>query len=178
MEYIDILNEDGEKANYTDTRDNVHKKGLWHKSIFVWVLTLGGELLIQKRSHNKTIAPNKWTASTSGHVSAGDDSITGAVKELSEEIGLNIKKEQLEYLFTVKEQKTPKEGYIDNEIADVFLLETGVEIKDLKMQKEEVCELKLIPYKEFQKMAENKNSNLVEHTEMHNKLLKILAERY
>ena len=37
MEYIDILNENGEKANYTDTRDNVHKKGLWHKAVDILV---------------------------------------------------------------------------------------------------------------------------------------------
>ncbi len=45
-----------------------------------------------------------------GHCSAGDDSITSAMREVEEELGIHLKKEQLQLLFTTKIESIINEG--------------------------------------------------------------------
>jgi isopentenyldiphosphate isomerase len=111
-----------------------------------------------------------WTVSVTGHLSQGEDSITGALKELEEEIGIIANKKDLRYLFTVKEYKVYRQDYIDNELIDVFIVKKDIDIKDLKMQKEEVSAVKFVQYKELEKMIKSDSSDIVEHTEMYKKL--------
>ena len=178
MEYFDVLDEKGNKTGETKSRDEVHKKGLFHRTIFVWIINSNGELLIQKRSSSRDKNPDMWTISASGHLSTGDDSIMGALRELKEEIGITTTKTELQYLFTVKEHKIHSKDYIDNEFIDVFIINKDIEIKDLKLQVEEVSDVKFIPYKKLQEMIEKTDSNIVEHKEMYNKLFNILKEKF
>lgn len=107
-------------------------------------------------------------------MSAGDESKEGAVRELGEEIGIYAKPEELEYLFTLKEQST-NNNMINNEIVDVYIIRRNLQVNELKLQVEEVSEVKWIPYKEFkEKVKDCKASNIVAHTEMFEKLIKIL----
>lgn len=120
-----------------------------------------------------------WTTSTSGHLASGDTSITGAIRELSEEIGLNVNETELEYLFTVKEHTVHNNGtLINNEIIDVFLINKNVKIEELKLQKEEVSDIKYISLEEFENMVKNNSEDLVPHKKLHYKLLEILHDRY
>ena len=89
-EYLDVLDENGNLTGEKRTRSEVHSKGLWHKAVHIWVVNDNGELILQKRSHEKITNPDMWTTSTSGHLSAGDSSLVGAIGELNEEIGLQI----------------------------------------------------------------------------------------
>ena len=178
MEYIDILNEDGEKANYTDTRDNVHKKGLWHRAVHIWVINDNKELLLQKRSPNKDSNPNMWDISSAGHLSAGDDSLDGAVREITEELNVAVTKGQFEYLFTIKASNRYTEIFINNEFDDVYLIKLNLDLSKIKLQESEVSEVRFVYYKDFQKMVEDKVEGLLIRKEEYEKLLKILAERY
>ena len=54
-EYIDILNAHGEPLNYSASRTEVHAKGLWHRTVHIWVFDLNGKILFQKRSLKKKI---------------------------------------------------------------------------------------------------------------------------
>lgn len=67
-EYLDILDEDGNKTGITKLRKDVHKDGDWHKVAFIFVITDKGEIILQRRSKEKETNPNKWTASASGHL--------------------------------------------------------------------------------------------------------------
>ena len=71
MEYLDILDEEGNKIGIK-SRQDVHRDGDWHKVAFIFVVNDKGEIILQKRSKEKESNPNKWTASASGHLSAGD----------------------------------------------------------------------------------------------------------
>jgi isopentenyldiphosphate isomerase len=70
------------------TRQEVHARGLRHRAVHVLVFNRAGELFLQKRSARKDTAPGAWDSSVSGHVDAGEDYDASAVRELSEEIGL------------------------------------------------------------------------------------------
>lgn len=179
MEKFDVLDSNGNKTGNVKPRDEVHKDGDWHKAVHIWIINNQGELILQKRSKEKVTNPNMWTTSTSGHLSAGDTPIIGAIRELREEIGLQINEEDLEYLFTVKEQTVHNNGMlINNEIIDVFLISQNVDINTLKLQLEEVSEVKYIPYIEFEKMVNSNAKDLVQHKELHHKLLEIIHNRF
>ncbi|GEM_PF-5756921 len=68
----------------------MHEKGLWHKVVHIWIIDARGNVLIQKRGAYKKTYPNMWAMSCEGHVSAGDSSRETVLKELCEELGLNI----------------------------------------------------------------------------------------
>lgn len=179
MEYFDLLDENGNKLGKTKPRREVHSNGDWHKAVHIWIVNDKGDLILQKRSSEKLTNPNMWTTSTSGHLSAGDSPVNGAIRELSEEIGLTVNKEDLEYLFTVKEHSVHNNGtLINNEIIDVFLISENIDITKLKLQEEEVSEVKYISYLEFEKMVNSDSVDLVPHKELHHKLLEILRSRY
>ncbi len=53
MEYFDVLNEYGEFTGKTATREECHKKGLWHRAVYGFIFNNKGDILLQKRSKNK-----------------------------------------------------------------------------------------------------------------------------
>ena len=63
----------------------------------VLVLNSKGLILLQRRGPN-VLAPNLWNAAAAGHVDAGDDYQSTAVKELQEEMGLTTSEEELNYI--------------------------------------------------------------------------------
>ena len=86
MEYIDVLDENGVKTGEILSRREIHKRGLWHRAIVVAVINEKNEILLQQRSMNKDKNPGLWDISVAGHVSAGQDAISAAVREIYEEI--------------------------------------------------------------------------------------------
>lgn len=176
MEYLDILDEEGNKLGIK-LRKDVHIDGDWHKVAFIFVVNDKGEIILQKRSKEKEANPNKWTASASGHLSAGDTDIEGAIRELEEEIGIKATENELKYLFTVKEQHFKEDRKISH-ISNVYLLFKNIDIKDLVLQKEEVSEVKYVYYKEFEKMLIDKKDNIVKHDEIYAGILKELHKKF
>jgi isopentenyldiphosphate isomerase len=62
---------------------------LIHPSVHVIVVTASG-VLWQLRGYGKDSAPGLWDHACTGHVSLGEDARTAAVRELAEEIGLDV----------------------------------------------------------------------------------------
>jgi len=88
-EFFDVVNERDEVIGRAPRRE-VHARDLLHRAIHVLVFNARGEVFLQKRSLTKDTAPGLWDSSTSGHVDAGEDYDTCAVRELREEIGLVV----------------------------------------------------------------------------------------
>lgn len=70
-------------------RSDVHARKLLHRAVHIWVFNSSGELLLHLRSASKDEYPLCWTSSASGHLAAGEDYETAAVRELAEELGLS-----------------------------------------------------------------------------------------
>ena len=174
MENLDVLDNQGNKTGEIKSRDEVHKKGLWHRTVHIWIINSNNDILMQLRSQEKKSNPNKWTTSASGHLSAGDESAEGAARELGEEIGLYVNPEELEYLFTIHEQFT-NDNMINNEIVDVYMIRRDIEINDFCLQKEEVSAVKWVKQKDFKELIKDCEKNkIVPHIEMLERLLEIL----
>lgn len=89
----------------------------------------------------------RWDVSVGGHITAGDESVLSAERELEEELGLRLDNDAiLEKIFQVRSYNTGstvKSGsFIDNELQDIFIYkrEKEVSLDELKLQKEEVSD--------------------------------------
>src|SRR6186713_2894524 len=90
-EIFDVVNEHDEVMGRAP-RKEVHARGLLHRAVHVLVFNARGEVYLQKRSMQKDTAKGKWDSSASGHLDSGEDYDTCAVRELREEIGLQLAK--------------------------------------------------------------------------------------
>jgi isopentenyldiphosphate isomerase len=88
-EIFDVVNEQDEVIGQR-TRNEVHRLGLMHRAVHVLAFNAAGQVFLQKRSMKKDRQPGLWDSSASGHVEAGEDYDTCAVRELYEEIGLQM----------------------------------------------------------------------------------------
>ncbi|MBI5634593.1 MAG: NUDIX domain-containing protein [Nitrospirae bacterium] len=81
------------------TRSQLHRDpSLIHRVVHVMVFNSQGNLLLQKRSKNKDIAPGKWDTSVGGHVNPGEEIHDAAVREMKEELG--IEQSDLQFLYS------------------------------------------------------------------------------
>lgn len=71
-------------------RSEVHARGLLHRAVHIWVNRSDGALLIHRRSAAKDEFPLRYTSSASGHVDAGESYDAAAVRELREELGVEL----------------------------------------------------------------------------------------
>jgi len=86
-ERFDVVDED-DRVVGTASRAEVHRDGLLHRAVHVFVINRRGELLLQKRSRLKDAHPGVWDSSVAGHLDAGEDYPTAAVREMEEEMGI------------------------------------------------------------------------------------------
>jgi isopentenyldiphosphate isomerase len=98
MEYLDIVDEQGNPTGQTVERSVAHAQGIRHRTAHVWLLRRRDgvtEVLLQKRSDNKDSYPGCYDISSAGHIPAGVDFIPSALRELGEELGVTATEEEL-----------------------------------------------------------------------------------
>ncbi len=86
-EIFDVVDEQDQVTGQA-TRAEVHARGLLHRAVHVFAFNRKGDLLLQRRSLLKDSHPGVWDSSVSGHLDAGEDYATAAVRELEEEMGI------------------------------------------------------------------------------------------
>ena len=98
MEYLDIVDEQGNPTGETVSRQTAHEKGILHRTSHVWIARRNHgkvELLIQKRCASKDSHPGCYDISSAGHIPAGEDFASSAIRELKEELGIEAGEEEL-----------------------------------------------------------------------------------
>ena len=78
-------------------RGVVHEKpySIWHAITNIWVLNSKAEILCTRRALHVSSNPGKWQTYVGGHVKAGSNFSETAKRELTEEIGLKVSKDDL-----------------------------------------------------------------------------------
>jgi 8-oxo-dGTP diphosphatase len=146
METWDLLNANGDKIGKTIEKTVQLPTGQYHLGVDVWIKNSDGEYLIQKRAVSKKRAPGKWMY-TCGSVLSGENGIDAVVREVAEELGVEVNIEQSMLLF--------KTRFADC-INEVWLLQQDVEISSVRLQLSEVSEVKWASKSEINAMLNNK----------------------
>lgn len=176
-ELIDVLNEDGIQTGEVLPRDEIHKRGLWHRAIVVAIINEKNEILLQQRSETKEKNAGMWDISVAGHISAGQDSLSAAAREINEEVsvllGYRTEIKDFRYMYCFRKEQKFRNDFIERQFYDFFILRTsGVDDKTLYFQKEEVQAIKFVDLGTIQKMIEN--HQLVERPEVYKILINFL----
>lgn len=79
--------DEGDNVIGSGTREEALQKGIARRIVRVFLFNSKGELLIQKRSSNVSLA-GKWDQSVGGHVDEGEDYYQAVCRELREELGI------------------------------------------------------------------------------------------
>lgn len=121
------------------TRTEVHRKGYWHETFHCWLMSRGEDIpyiYLQKRSDTKQDYPSLLDITAAGHLLA-DESVFDGVREVREELGIDVSFDDLLPL-GVLDYCVVREGFIDKEIAHVFLYQTTHSLDGYILQLEEV----------------------------------------
>ena len=138
MEIWDLYDENKNKLNTKHVRGEDIPEGCFHLVVNVWVRNSKGEFLISQRAANRKAYPRVFECVT-GSVFAGEDSFDGAVRELKEEVGIDVKKEDAKLVKTEVRKFVGGKRYSD--ILDVVLFDYDGEVDLANATTDEVAQV-------------------------------------
>lgn len=133
MELWDVYDKNRNLTGRTMERGSEFGEGDFHLVIHVCIFNSNNEMLIQQRQPWKIGSPNMWDVTAAGSALAGETSNMAAERETLEEIGYKINLKDERPFITINFQ---------NGFDDFYLVEREIDIKDLKLQYEEVQAVK------------------------------------
>lgn len=177
MELIDVLDENGVFTGEVLPRNEIHERGLWHRAIVVAIINEKNQILLQQRSMKKEKNAGMWDISVAGHISAGQDALSAAAREINEEVsvllGYRTEIKDFRYMYCFRKEQKFKENFIERQFYDFFILRTsGIDDKTLYFQTDEVQAVKFVDLTELQQMDER--NELVERPEIYKVLTNYL----
>ncbi len=87
QELVEHMDERGNVLGVV-SRSHMRAESLWHRSVFIAVMSHDGDLLVHQRSEKKDLWPGWWDVAIGGVLAPGEDAEAGAMRELREELGL------------------------------------------------------------------------------------------
>lgn len=133
MELWDIYDKDRNLTGRTMKRGEPVKDGDYHLVVHICIFNTDGKMLIQQRQPFKDGWSNLWDITVGGSSVAGDTSIAAAVREVREEVGIQLSPGELRKTMTIDF----KHGF-----DDFYTVTKDVDISSLKLQYEEVQQVK------------------------------------
>ena len=143
-EILDIVDDNGQPTGEVIDRVTAHREGILHRTSHVWLVRIKDgrqQVLLQKRSEEKDSYPGCYDISSAGHIPAGVDFVPSALRELKEELGVEVQAEDLVYCGQRKfhfEEIFHGERFKDNQVSKVFCLWLDREAEDFAVQKSEI----------------------------------------
>lgn len=148
---IPIVNEQDEIIGHKDPDERDLMNEIT-RIMGVWILNENNKVLIAKRSKNKKSLPNLWSHSVAGSVEEGESYEFNALKEIGEELGVNIS----DLTPGPKHRMTTKHAYF----CQWFIVKIPSNTKFI-LQESEVDEIKWISIKELKEWYKNNPSEFV-----------------
>jgi len=162
-ELLKIFNDDRQQIGVA-TREEVHEKGYWHETFHCWFLKQEKDelfLYLQLRSDRKKDYPNLLDITAAGHILA-TETIQDGIREINEEIGIDVAIEHLISLGTI-DYCVVKENFIDKEIAHVYLYHSNHTLDDFHLQEEEVSGIVKVALNDFEQLWFGESDSIYIH---------------
>jgi 8-oxo-dGTP pyrophosphatase MutT (NUDIX family) len=135
-ELWDVYDSNRNKTWRLHERGKPMQKGDYHLVVHIWIINSKGEFLISKRTPGITGWAGMWQT-TGGSAVTGDDSITTALKETSEEIGIILDPDNGQ-LF--KQYMLPHSNDEGGAFYDIWLFRQDVDISTVILNPDETCD--------------------------------------
>lgn len=143
----------------------------------VAIVNKNNQVLLQQRSFKKDKNPGKWDISVTGHISAGQDALSAAAREINEEVSVNlgyrIDIKDFRYMFSYRKEEKVNENHLDKQFYDFFILrKNDLKAEHIKVQASEVEQVKFVNISELNEMIEN--GEVVERDAVYKELMDYL----
>lgn len=156
MEIWDLYTKYREKTGREHIRGETIPEGFFHLVVHVWIRNPKGEYLISQRSANRPTFPLMWEC-VGGSVIKGESSIEGAVREVKEEVGLDLEAKDGRLLFSKIRIGNERYGYqAFNDIMDVWIFDYDGELQLEAATTDEVAACRWMSVPEIRKLYEEK----------------------
>ncbi|NOY35460.1 MAG: NUDIX domain-containing protein [bacterium] len=143
-EEIIAIVDDNDNIIGTCPRKN-HAEGKLHRETSVLIVNLNNEILVQKRADN-----DRLDYSASGHFPFNEDYLEGAIREVQEELGLNIPKSK--FVKISKHRIDYSKGCVNNRFVTLWESKGDYKIKDMKIDPSEVKSVKYMTVSELKRI--------------------------
>jgi len=143
-EMWDLYDQNRELLNKKHARGVPVPRGAYHIVIDVWTINNDSKILITQRHPDKPFGL-LWECS-GGSIIMGEDSRSGALRELSEEVGIQAKAEELILIHSIR---------LNDRFVDTYITKRDVSLEELKLQAEEVVDAKFVSFVELNNMWED-----------------------
>jgi len=156
----------GNPTGETIERNIAHATGIWHRTAHVWILRKHDsklQILLQKRTMTKDSYPGCYDISSAGHIPAGADFVSSALRELEEELGVKAFPGLLIHCGDrriISDDIFHGKEYHDRQYSRVFCLWLDKEESDFTLQSEEIDSIKWFY---FDECVEAVRSNSILH---------------
>lgn len=133
-----------------DTREEIHKLGLWHETFQCWFMgNVEGKqyVYLQLRSAGKKDYPGLLDITAAGHL-LDSETVYDGIREVKEELGIDVLFEEL-YSLGVMKYSVVTGDLIDNELAHVFLYDCTLDWEQFTLQAEEVSGIVRVELTQF-----------------------------
>jgi 8-oxo-dGTP diphosphatase len=143
MEMCNIVDELGNRTGRVVTRGMNLAPGEFYPVVHVWIRDKLSNYLIQQRAFHLASSPGVW-AVTVGYMLAGEDSISGAIREVKEELGIQLSSSQLKLI----DRHT-----MENRVEDVWLADISRSSMGSPILGPEVADWKWVSKAELEQMV-------------------------
>ena len=124
MELWDLYSRDRRLTGETHIRGEKLPPERYHLVVHVWIRNSKGEWLISQRAASRPTFPLKWEC-VGGSVTAGEDSLTGAIREAKEEVGVDLDPQQGKLV-----SSTVREHFQDIKDVWMFLYDGEIDLRN------------------------------------------------
>ena len=152
MEIWDLFTKEGKPTGKQHRRGDPLPPGYYHPGVHVWIKNSKGEYLMSQRAADRPTFPLKWEC-VGGSVLTGENSLTGAIREVREELGITLNPHHGRLLFTVARDVVAGVPFYDYMYMWLFHYDGDFSLDDATTP--EVAQAKWMTVEEIQELQNN-----------------------
>lgn len=153
MELWDLYTEDRIPTGKSHVRGEELPENLFHLVVHVWIKNSEGKYLISQRAADRPTCPLMWET-VGGSVLKGENSLQGALREVKEEVGIDLSPDSGRLIFSKVRKASGRR--IFNDILDVWRFDYDGEAHLDSAETKEVAQTKWLSKEEIRKLYDEK----------------------
>lgn len=149
MELWDLYNRNRQLIGKDHIRGEELPNDCYHLVVHIWIKNSKGQYLISQRSAKRPTFPLMWET-VGGSVLKGESSLQGAIREVKEEVGIDLTETDGKLLFSKVRDVIDNKKF--NDILDVWLFQYDGDVSLSNATTDEVVQTKWLSYNEIEQL--------------------------